>query len=227
MRLRLLAFCALFICFALVNSSAWADSVTVQNASFETTGALTPNDCGIGCSINAGPVPGWVKAGTEAGSWQPGTSGIFFNANAVPNGITIAYVVDASLSQDLLVGLQSDENYTLTVDVGDRTDGFLSGDYTIAMVVDGVTMCSFSGDNADITPGTFAAETCSFTAPATVPVGDLSVVLSDFAGEATFDNVMVSTPEPNSIALLGVGLMFVALLGVYYKRKQGLQGIAS
>src|SRR5271154_5794011 len=108
MRLRLLAFCALIICFALVNSSAWADSVTVQNSSFETTGALTPNNCAVGCSINSGPVPGWVTtgAGAEAGSWQPGMGGTFFNANAVPNGITIAYVVDGSLSQDLLVGLQ-------------------------------------------------------------------------------------------------------------------------
>ncbi len=181
----------------------------------------------MGCSINAGSVPGWVTTGAEAGSWQPGTSGTFFNANAVPNGSTIAYVYDASLSQDLEVGLQPDLDYTLTVDVGDRTDGFGSGDYTIALEVGGVAMCSFSGDNAAIQPGTFAAETCSFAAPASIPPGDLSIVLSDFDGEATFDDVTVSAPEPNSIALLGVGLMFVALLGVYYKRKQGWQSIAS
>ena len=226
MRLRLLSFCAFLICFALAGSAAWGDSLSVQNASFETYNPLTVN-CAVGCNYNKGPIPEWVTTGAEAGSWQPGTTGTFFNPNAVPNGNTIAFVVDASISQDLGVGLQPNEDYTLTVDVGDRTDGFLSGDYTIALELNGVVMCSFSGDNANITPGTFAAETCSFAAPENVTPGDLSIVLSDFAGEATFDNVSVTAPEPNTIALLGSGMTFVALLGVFCKRKQDGASTAS
>ena len=226
MRLRILGIAALFVCVALLGGSAWADSITVQNGSFEQSNPLTPNNCGLGCSINAGPVPSWLTTGVEAGSWEPGTSGIYFNPTAVPDGKTIAYVVDGSLSQDLGVGLQPNLDYTLTVDAGDRLDGFLSGNYTIALEVNGVVMCSFSGNNANITPGTFSAETCSFVAPAIVPSGDLSIVLSDFSGEATFDNVTVSTPEPASAALLGLGLFSLALVGGLYKRKHGHQSIA-
>ena len=66
----------------------------------------------------------------------------------------------------------------------------------------------------------------SFGTAANVPPGDLSIVLSEFVGEATFDNVSVTAPEPNTTALLGFGLTFVALLGVYYKRKQSWQSIS-
>ena len=223
MRAKIFLFTAFLICFALIGGSAWADGITVQNASFEQSNALPPNNCGAGCSYNAGPVPNWVTTGVEAGSWEPGTSGLYFNSNAVPDGNTIAYVVDASLSQDLGVGLQPNLDYTLTVDVGDRLDSFLSSDYSIALELNGVTMCSFTGDNADITPGTFASETCSFAAPATVPSGDLSIVLSDFSGQATFDDVTVTTPEPTSAVLLAVGLLLLVLAGGFYKRKHGLQ----
>ncbi|MGA9461915.1 MAG: hypothetical protein WBV28_03940 [Terracidiphilus sp.] len=226
MRLKIFLLTALLTCFALTAGSARADGITVQNASFEQSNTLPPNNCGLGCSYNVSGVPDWVTTGLEAGSWQPGTNGLYFNSNAVPDGNTIAYVVDASLSQDLGIGLQPNSNYTLSVDVGDRLDGFLSSDYTIALELNGVTMCSFTGDNADIAPGTFAPETCSFVAPATVPSGDLSIVLSDLSGQATFDDVTVSTPEPTSAVLLAVGLLFVVLVGGFYKRKHGLQSEA-
>jgi hypothetical protein len=223
MRVRIFLFSVLLISFALIGGSAWADGITVQNGSFEQSNTLPPNNCGAGCSYNASGVPDWVTTGVEAGSWVPGTGGAYFNSNAVPDGNTIAYVVDASLSQDLGVGLQPNLDYTLTVDVGDRLDSFLSSDYTIALELNGVTMCSFTGDNADITPGTFAPETCSFASPATVPSGDLSVVLSDFSGQATFDDVTVTAPEPSSAVLLAVGLFLVVLVGWFYKRENGLQ----
>ena len=154
----------------------------------------------------------------------------YFNAGAVPDGNTIAYVVEGSLSQDLGVGLAPNSSYDLSVDVGDRLDGFMSGDYTIALDVNGVSMCSFTGDNASITPGTFAAETCSFGTGSTVPSGDLSVVLSDSTGQATFDNVTVdpvSTPEPSSAALLGFGLCFVALFGAILQTQAAFLSVAS
>jgi hypothetical protein len=230
MRVRILGIAMLLVCVALVGGSAQADAITVQNGSFETSNTLTVN-CAVGCNYNTGPVPGWVTTGVEAGSWQPGSTGVYFNAGAVPDGSTIAYVVDGSLSQDLGVGLQPDSTYALSVDVGDRLDGFMSGAYTIALDVNGVSMCSFTGNNTSITPGTFSAETCSFGTGSTVPSGDLSVVLSDTSGQATFDNVTVvdpvDTPEPSSAALLGFGLCFVALFGAFHKRKDTIASVAS
>jgi len=228
MRARILGIAMLLVCVALVGGSVRADGITVQNSSFETFNTLTVN-CAVGCNYNTGPVAGWVTTGVEAGSWQPGSTGVYFNAGAVPDGSTIAYVVDGSLSQDLGVGLEANSTYNLSVDVGDRLDGFMSGNYTIALDVNGVSMCSFTGNSASIAPGTFAEETCSFVAPASVPSGDLSVVLSGSNGQATFDNVTVDpvdTPEPSSAALLGFGLCFVALFGAFYKRKQGFLSIA-
>ncbi len=229
MRGRILGIAMLLVCVALAGGSARADGITVQNSSFQESITL-PVNCATGCYYNTGPVPGWVTGGVEAGSWEPGSTGTYFKPSAEPDGNIVAYVVDGSLSQDLGVGLAPNSSYDLTVDVGDRLDGFMSGNYTIALDVNGVSMCSFTGNSTSITPGTFAAETCSFATGSTVPSGDLSVVLSDSNGQATFDNVTVDpvdTPEPSSAALLGFGLCFVALFGAIYKGKQGLLSVAS
>ena len=229
MRARILGIAMLLVCVALVGGSVRADGITVQNSSFQESNTL-PVNCAMGCYYNIGPVPGWVTTGVEAGSWQPGWTGTWFNTSAEPDGNIVAYVVEGSLSQDLGIGLAPNSNYDLTVDVGDRLGGFMSGDYTIALDVNGVSMCSFTGDSTSITPGTFAAETCSFATGSTVPSGDLSVVLSDSNGQATFDNVTVDpvdTPEPSSAALLGFGLCFVAPFGAFYKRKDAIATVAS
>src|SRR5271170_1927257 len=174
MRLRLLAICAVLACFALVGGSAWADSVTVLNPSFGTFYPLTVTGCGTGCAYNFSGVPDWTNVST-AGSWQPGSSSTYFSV-PLPDGNTLAYVSDGSLSQDL-GALLPDTTYTLTVEVGDRLDG-QSGNFAIALDDGGTMECGDSGSSSLITAGTFAAETCSFTTGSD-PIGDLIVLLSN------------------------------------------------
>jgi hypothetical protein len=228
MRVRIFSFTVLLICFVLMGGSAWADSVTVDNGSFAQFNTLNLTaGCDAGCAYNAGPIPGWTIEG-NGGSWQPGPTGpgTPYFSQPLPDGSTVAFI-NGTLSQDLDVPLTPDTFYTLTADVGDRLDGFQGG-WSIALEDGGTAMCSNSGTTASVTPGTFTAETCSFETGATVPSGDLVVVLGGTgAGDnATFADVTVNTPEPASAALLGIGVFFVALVGGFYKRKHDFRGIA-
>jgi len=225
MRFRLLGVGTLLICFALVSGSAWADSVAVQNGSFDSFNPLT--SCGGGCAINSGPVPDWSAApGTvEVGSWQVGPGNAYFNVPLPGGGNTLAFVLDGTLEQDL-GALAPDTTYTLTVDVGDRADQFLTGDYSISLDAGTAVMCSFGGTDASIAPGTFAQETCSFVTGSSVPAGDLTVLLSGIGGESQFTDVSVKTPEPNSMAMLCVGLIFVGVFAAYCRRK-GVRSVPS
>jgi hypothetical protein len=220
MRVRTLAATVLLICFALIDGSASADSITVQNNSFELSNPLdqTAGCIVSGCAYNFSGIPDWISTGFT-GSFKP--VGYF---SSVPDGSLIAYTNGGTLSQDLGVGLAPNTAYTLSVDVGDRAD--LNGPYSISLIVGGVTMCTFADTSASIPGGTFANETCSFGTGSSVPLGDLVVLLGGGSGQAEFDNVRVSTPEPASVGLLAFGLFSVALIGGLYKRNQGLRSAA-
>lgn len=211
----------LALSLGLVNKAALADGVTIQNASFETPNALTETCLGPGtCLFNYGPIPGWTMTGS-GGSFEP--SSAYFSL-PLPDGNIVAYTNGGTISQDLGVGAQANYSYELSVFVGNRLDGE-NTTYSIALVSGSTTLCSFSGSNTDITPGTFADETCSFESG--VPTGDLSILLTGGGPQADFDDVSltdtpVSTPEPSSLALTGSGLLFVGLLVAYAKRKQSI-----
>jgi hypothetical protein len=215
MRLRILAVSAMLICFALIGRSASADTISVQNSSFESTSSpLSPG------GYNYGPIPSWTTTVT-AGSWEPGST---FFTQPLPDGSTIAFV-NGTIFQDLGVGLLPNETYFLSVFVGDRADGFNAASPWAISLGAGSLSCAVGGISGNIAPGTFADETCSFTTGSSVPSGDLFVYLSG-VGQADFDNVRVTTPEPASVGLLAFGLFSVALIGGLYKRKQGLQSAA-
>jgi hypothetical protein len=214
MRMKAVALSILVIGFAFITGSASADSIAVQNGSFETlpTSGL-PLSCGTGCSYDYGTPPGWTTTGV-VGQFQP--VGIL---TGVPDGTTVAFTDSGSLSQDLGVGTASDTTYTLSVWVGDRTDD--PSTYTILLDAGGSTLCSSSGSSTALNPGGFADVTCSFTTGSALP-GDLTVWLIGDSAQAVFDDVTVTAvaPEPTSLALASLGLLAVAFFGVFFKRKQ-------
>jgi len=201
-RSKLLVSCAFAAILVLAAAPAWADSIPVTNASFESTGPLVPSFSG---PVNLGPIPGWTTTGV-AGSWQPTT----IEFSSLPGPITIAYTNGGSISQDLGVSLAANTAYTLSVFVGDRLDSYGGGNYTISLDAGSTTLCTFSGDSSKIAKGTFVDETCTYQSGSVVPAGDLSILINGSStGQVDVDNVSVVTPEPGSLALLTAGFGFL------------------
>jgi hypothetical protein len=81
--------------------------------------------------------------------------------------------------------------------------------YTIALYVGSTLLNSFSASNGLIPIGDFADETVTYTSGATVPAGDLSIVLTGAGPQADFDNVRLTAstiPEPGSLSLIAGAL---------------------
>ena len=237
MRLLISGVCALAFC--LLTTGAWADSITVQNASFELVGEPGPQYHRAperGCAFNdvaQGFIPDWTPSvNASAGSFQPGSSTTYFSTLA--DGNIVAYINNGSISQTLGVSVLPDSTYTLSVDVGRRFD-FAGVNYSLSLL-DGSNVlgtCTQSGSNASIAAGTFADITLTCTTGASVPAGLLGIELTGSGTQVDFDNVhlsvesAVSTPEPGALALTFVGLLMGGLLFVHSRRSQYLQSASS
>jgi len=242
-RLLISAVCALAFC--ILTTGAWADSVTVQNASFETTNPLTSPCAGTGCAYNFGAPPGWtIPAGllnVSVGSFEPcglqpcgaASNSLYFNS-ALPNGNVIAFINNGAISQTLGVSVLPDATYTLSVDVGRRND--VTGvNYSLNLYdgsVSDVFCTTGSNSNSSIAAGTFSDITVTCTTGSSVPAGLLGIELTGNGRQVNFDNVQlsvstVSTPEPGALALTFVGLLMGGLLFVHSRRSQYLQSASS
>jgi hypothetical protein len=195
------------------STSAWADAVAIQNASFEITNPLD-QPCRIAnpgiCAFNFGPIPDWTISGAgPTGSWRP--SSVFLNL-PLPDGSIVAYSNGGSISQTLTTGLAANTTYVLSVFVGHRLDDF-TADYTLALYAGNTLLDSVSGNNSAIPLGTFADQTLTFESGATPASGDLRIVLTSGGEQVDFDDVSLTataTPEPGTLLLLGLGLTGVA-----------------
>jgi hypothetical protein len=220
LRFNVLFLILLIIVLGCASAPAWADSVAIQNASFEMTNALNIT-CGPGCTYNLGPIPGWIitPAGpadlithlNQLGSFQP--SAAQYNL-ALLDGTTVAFSNGGTISQTLTTALTPNTTYVLSVDVGHRLDGY-PADYSLGLYVGNTLLDSISGTNSAITAGTFADESLSFTSGESVPLGELRIVLYSGGPQTDFDDVTLTataTPEPASFSLLvlGLGLMILA-----------------
>jgi len=192
-------------------SPAFANSIPIQNFSFETTNPLTI-PCGTGCAYNNGPIPGWTTTGGQQGTWQP--SSAYFTS--VPDGSLVAYSNGGTISQTLSDSLLANNLYTLTVAVGNRADTAiynLATTYIIQLFAGSTLLNSITGSNAVIPLGTFMDVSFNYLSGVTFPAGNLSIVLSSIGPQSDFDNVrltatstVTSVAEPGSLTLLAAGL---------------------
>jgi hypothetical protein len=207
-----------------MTETAWADSVPITNASFETLGGPLSNNCGIGCAFNTAAPTGWsVTGGGDGGSFEPGS---YFSY--IPNGSLVAFTNSDSISQTLTSSALANTLYTLTVYVGDRTNQ-VNGGFTIYLdtILGGVTttLCSLSGNAANFTPGTWQAESCSYQSGANAPAGNFFLDLVSANGyQLDVDNVSLSDPpanvaEPSAMLLLGLGIVLVMGAALWNKQK--------
>jgi PEP-CTERM putative exosortase interaction domain len=236
-RLLISGFCALAFC--LLSPVAWADSIPVQNASFELVAnppGLNQACAGTGCAFNDvanGPIPNWTPSfNASAGSFQPGSTTTYFNT-ALPDGNIVAYINNGSISQTLGVSVLPDSIYTLSVDVGRRND-VLGVNYSLNLLDGSNAFCTQSGSNSTIATGTFSEITLTCTTGASVPAGLLGIELTGAGRQVDFDNVQLSvttaavaTPEPGTLALTFVSLLVGGLLFVRSRRNQSLQSATS
>ena len=191
-------------------SPAFANSIPIQNFSFETTNPLTI-PCGTGCAYNNGPIPGWTTTGVQQGTWQP--SSAYFTS--VPDGSLVAYSNGGTISQTLSASLAANTLYDLTVAVGNRLDaaqGYATT-YIIQLFAGNTLLNSITGSNTIIPLGTFMDVSFNYLSGVTLPAGNLSIVLSSVGPQSDFDNVrltatstVTSVAEPGSLTLLAAGL---------------------
>jgi HpiC1 cyclase len=226
MRLLISGFCALAFC--LLSTEAWGDSLTIQNASFETTSPLSI-PCTGACAYNFGPIPGWSITGST-GSFEPSSS--FFSL-PLPDGSIVAFTNGGSISQTLTgISLLPNSIYTLSVDVGRRFD-VVTANYSLSLTDGSNVFCTSNGSNGSVPAGTFVDVTLTCATGASAPAGFLGIELTGDGRQIDFDNVQlsvesaVSTPEPSALALTFVGLFVSGLLFVRSRRNQYLQSASS
>ena len=204
----------------LMASTSWASPIFVDNFSFETLpdGSL-PFLCGLGCSFSqsVSGIPGWIPTGTYTGQFQPGSaSGNTAYFNSVPDGITVAYTDNGSISQTVAPLVQLGLTYTLQVDVGVRND--LGGDPgTEALVINGNTYLATGTLPAPGGWSTFTATYTGLSADVGLPI---TILLASGSSQADWDNIRLNdstAPEPATGALMGLAAL--AFAGILRRRR--------
>ncbi|HLH18953.1 MAG TPA: PEP-CTERM sorting domain-containing protein [Bryobacteraceae bacterium] len=189
----------------LLAPCGFSDIIPVNNPSFETLPAGGLNmSCGTGCAFSVAPIPGW-NSGTGVGQLMPsvGPGGIF-NTFAPNDGTVSAYSNAGTISQVAGATVQPRTIYTLTVDIGRRTDTAFAG--SAALLVGGQT---FLATGTPPTPGNWSVFTATFTSTPAQAGDTITIQLSSSGIQANFDSVqLVATPvpEPGFFALAGIGV---------------------
>lgn len=196
-----------------MSSLAWADNIVVNNSTFSALPAGGLTSGGSLGAWEAGSVPGWVGSGFF-GEYQPIVGTTF---NSLPGGSTIAFVSGGMLSQDAGT-VQANETYTLSVDIGARTDVADGG--SIALLINGVT---YKGVGTAPGAGGWSVYTVNYSALKSDVGAQIYIELIGGAvGQGDFSNVLLAdadpAPEPSTFALLLAGAA-ATWIGMRHRRK--------
>ena len=224
----------------LVAVAAWGSPLTVSNFSFESP-VLVSGATGVAVGAHGifefgdlilGGIPSWTIASgaSTTGILQPNNivptiftanvgGPVATGATGVPNGVQVGFLMNGGTIFQDLTPIAGNGFYSVSVDVGHRTD-IPSGAYSIILSTSGgAPLARFDGDVSSIALGGWAQETVSFNGAA-IPVGQsLRLTLTAAAGQVDFDNVQaLGAPE------IGGSAIFWTMLGVagfwIYRKKR-------
>lgn len=195
-------------CLLVAATPVLADSMVINNASFSTLpsgGGLTygaasgPGAAGV---YSMGAIPGWTETGSGAmGQWQP----LANEFNYLPDGSTIAYSNGGIISQQIGT-IQAGMNYTLTVSVGNRLDGYSSSDATAALLIDGVT---YYATGVRAAAGDWSTYTITYSALSSdvghvIAVELIEASSNGYQGDFANVDVTDAVPEPSTASFFGL-----------------------
>jgi hypothetical protein len=202
--------------FVLVITSASASPIFVSNPSFETlpSGGLTMACTGAGCAFAMSPIPGWTNTAGNTGQLQPGTNTMYFNS--VPDGNVVGFTFNNGTISQNVGTVTANTQYTLTVDVGLRSDlpGSALG---IVELLIGNTIITATGTAP--TPGNWSVYTATYHSTAADAGKTLGITLTSTGNQGDFDKVALdgtAIPEPATTLLAGLGAIALAA----FKRKR-------
>lgn len=168
-----------------------ARAVNLVNAGFEDPDCDTAT-----CIVDAvrgnyaTSATGWTVAGGAGGVFAPLAAII-----APTEGDQVGWSSGATLSQVLAETPVAGTTYTLSVDVGDRTDAAFPG-YTVALYAGGAPLVQQAGASGSVTNG-WTTATVTYTATGS-ETGPLEIRLSSAGSQTEFDNVRLFASQATS-----------------------------
>ncbi|KAF0235265.1 MAG: hypothetical protein FD177_19 [Desulfovibrionaceae bacterium] len=203
-----------------VHGTAYALPITITNYSFENPDPGDPGSWTQGI-----PIPGWSSTDDNmTGVINAGPTSGFGNTASV--GENAAWVQGVnSIWQILTAPLLANHEYTLSVDVGNRSGSF----WTLNPIIElrsNQTVLKSQGISVLPDDGTFGTINLVYQSGNFVPLGEfLGIALlntGDFWTQSHFDNVRLdatalgsptaATPEPGTMMLMGIGVAVAAFM---------------
>ena len=186
------------VAMAFIAATAQGADIGFRNADFEDDSGYT-GGYGLSGTTNEWYMGGWLAQGENIVAWTPSTGGY----------IAQNYVED-DLSNQLT--LDVDNDFSISFDLSAQFDGPGMGPIHLEIWTADTSL--LAGQSADITiddvvSGVFELVTIDFSVDGTAHVGEAyNIALRNPSGQIWVDNfsgTVVSTPEPATMLLLGLG----------------------